>query len=112
MAFEEAHRLCDTLEDLLSLLGNRRLVVARDLTRHGEEFYRGRVGPQLAYFSAHRPRGDVTLVVEGRLWRDTDPEGLQGCLERVRGLALAVPVPPNATAQVLPAAVETLLVQL
>jgi len=47
-----------------------------------------------------------------RLWSDTDPDGLQECLERVRGLALAVPVPPNAAAQVLPAAVETLLIQL
>lgn len=47
-----------------------------------------------------------------RLWRDTDPDGLQGCLERVRGLTLAVPVPPDAAAQVLPAGLEILLVQL
>jgi hypothetical protein len=47
-----------------------------------------------------------------RLWRDTDPDELQGCLDRVRTLALSVAAPPKAAAQVLPPAMETVLVQL
>ncbi|HWU86177.1 MAG TPA: hypothetical protein VN253_02835 [Kofleriaceae bacterium] len=47
-----------------------------------------------------------------RLWRDIDPDELQGCLERVRALPLSVPMAPRAVAQVLPPSTETLLVQL
>jgi hypothetical protein len=47
-----------------------------------------------------------------RLWRDTDPDGLQVCLDRVRALALAVPIAPGASARVLPASAEPLLVRL
>jgi hypothetical protein len=47
-----------------------------------------------------------------RLWRDTDPDELQRCLDRVRTLALSVPAASKTSAQVLPAAMETVLVQL
>ncbi|HSK04512.1 MAG TPA: hypothetical protein VK932_24825 [Kofleriaceae bacterium] len=47
-----------------------------------------------------------------RLWRDTDPDELQGCLDQVRTLALPVATPPKMAAQVLPASMATLLVQL
>lgn len=47
-----------------------------------------------------------------RLWRDTDPDELQGCLEHIRTLALPMPVTPNAVAQVPPPLMETLLVQI
>lgn len=47
-----------------------------------------------------------------RLWRDTDPDELQGCLDRMRMLALSVPAASTTPALVLPAAMETVLVQL
>jgi hypothetical protein len=47
-----------------------------------------------------------------RLWRDTDPDALQGCIDRVRSLTLAVPLGPNAPAQALPASTEGVLVTL
>lgn len=47
-----------------------------------------------------------------RLWRDTDPDALDGCLQEVRGLALAIAQPPGTRAQVMPVAFEHLLVQL
>jgi hypothetical protein len=47
-----------------------------------------------------------------RLWRDTDPDALQGCLEQVRTLAIAVPPPPSGEARVMPGSFESLLVQL
>lgn len=43
-----------------------------------------------------------------RLWHDTDPDGLQECIDRVRMLPLAVPVAVHA----LPASMESLPVQL
>jgi hypothetical protein len=47
-----------------------------------------------------------------RLWQDTDPDALQGCLDQVRTLAIAVPPPPNSFARVMPGSFESLRVQL
>lgn len=47
-----------------------------------------------------------------RLWRDTDPDELQGCLGRLRTLALPVPAAPKLPSQVLPASTESVLVQI
>ena len=47
-----------------------------------------------------------------RLWRDTDPDGLQVCLDRVRALTLTVPLAPGRSARVLPVSPELLQVQL
>jgi 16S rRNA (cytidine1402-2'-O)-methyltransferase len=68
VCFEAAHRLLDTLTDLLAILGDRRITIARDLTRPHEEFRRERISQSIAHFQAHRPRGELTLVIEGRHW--------------------------------------------
>src|ERR1700730_5621691 len=39
--YEAPHRLLDTLEDALEILGNRQVVVAREVTKLYEEFLRG-----------------------------------------------------------------------
>jgi 16S rRNA (cytidine1402-2'-O)-methyltransferase len=62
---ETPHRLAAALHDLRSELGNRRVAVARELTKLHEEIYRGTISEALAYFEAHSPRGEITLVVEG-----------------------------------------------
>jgi hypothetical protein len=47
-----------------------------------------------------------------RLWRDTDPDALQACIDRIRSLPLAVPPARGAVAQALPASAERVLVTL
>ena len=47
-----------------------------------------------------------------RLWQDTNPDKLQVCLDRTRGLTMAVPLPGDALAQDFPLAVESVLVQI
>jgi 16S rRNA (cytidine1402-2'-O)-methyltransferase len=69
VCFEAPHRIIDALEDMRNILGDRRLVVARELTKLHEEFRRERISQALAHFTAHRPRGEFTLVVEGRALR-------------------------------------------
>jgi 16S rRNA (cytidine1402-2'-O)-methyltransferase len=68
VCFEAAHRLLDALADLLAIMGDRRITIARDLTKPHEEFRRERVSQSIAYFQDHRPRGELTLVIEGRYW--------------------------------------------
>lgn len=63
---ETPHRLLDSLEDLLAVLGNRRICVAREMTKMYEEFWRGDVSGAIEYFKTKEPRGEFTLVIEGK----------------------------------------------
>ncbi|MEA1905084.1 MAG: 16S rRNA (cytidine(1402)-2'-O)-methyltransferase, partial [Candidatus Hadarchaeota archaeon] len=65
VAFEAPHRLLASLADIKSVLGERRIVVARELTKLHEEVWRGSIGEALAYFGEKGPRGEFTLVIEG-----------------------------------------------
>ena len=65
VCFEAPHRIVAALEDMLTLLGDRRVVVARELTKLHEDFRRERISQALAYFADRRPRGEFTLVIEG-----------------------------------------------
>ncbi len=63
VAFETPQRLRDALEDALSVLGDRRVAVCREMTKLHEEVCRGTLREALPHFEA--PRGEVTLVIEG-----------------------------------------------
>jgi 16S rRNA (cytidine1402-2'-O)-methyltransferase len=64
IALEAPHRLAAALEDILGVLGDRRLAVGRELTKVHEEVWRGNVGGAIKHFT--RPRGEFTLVIEGK----------------------------------------------
>lgn len=64
--FETPHRIIDSLEDIQSTLGNRRICVAREMTKLYEEFWRGDVNGAIEYFKAKEARGEFTLVIEGK----------------------------------------------
>ena len=63
VVFEAPHRLRNTLEDILSTWGDRRITVCRELTKKFEEVFATRVSEALERFDV--PRGEFTLVVEG-----------------------------------------------
>lgn len=64
--YESPHRLRQTLQDLADALGqDRRLVLARELTKLYEEFFRGKIGDAIAYYTEREPQGEYTLVVAG-----------------------------------------------
>lgn len=62
--YESAKRLHRTLSDMLKFWGDRRIAVARELTKVHEEIFRGSVSQAQAHF-AEGTRGEVTLVVAG-----------------------------------------------
>lgn len=65
VAFEAPHRLHASLADLKDMLGDRRIAIARELTKLHEEVWRGSVSQALAHFEENPPRGEFTLVIEG-----------------------------------------------
>jgi 16S rRNA (cytidine1402-2'-O)-methyltransferase len=64
--YESPHRLRDTLQDLGQILGdNRQIVIARELTKLYEEFWRGTITEAIALYTQREPQGEYTLVVAG-----------------------------------------------
>lgn len=71
--YEAPHRLLATLDQLLQALGDRRASIARELTKRYEEIHRGSISELRDYFSAHPPRGEFVLVIEGKPGAGGDP---------------------------------------
>src|SRR5574339_94104 len=63
---ESPYRVVEALEDIFSILGDRRICVAREMTKMFEEYWRGHVSGAVAYFKNQPPRGEFTLVVDGK----------------------------------------------
>lgn len=66
MVFYEApHKLLGTLEDLLDAFGERRICLARELTKLHEEIVRTTLTEAIARYRETAPRGEFVLVIEG-----------------------------------------------
>ena len=65
--YESPHRLIVFLQDALAVFGDRRISVARELTKKFEEVFRGTVTEAIEKFEETSPRGEFTIVIEGFL---------------------------------------------
>ncbi len=61
--FESPHQIKKTLRELEELLGDREIIVIRELTKKFEEVTRGTPSEQISYFSEKELRGEFTLVI-------------------------------------------------
>lgn len=61
--YESPNRLVDTLADLRQLLGDRSMVVAREVTKMYEEFLRGSVSALVSELENKPVRGELVLMV-------------------------------------------------
>lgn len=62
--YETPHRLAATLADLVEIMGaDRPLVVARELTKMYEEFFRGTAAEAVSRFTLEPARGELVLVL-------------------------------------------------
>jgi len=60
------HRIKKVLAEIEQILGDRRIAVVREITKKFEETIRDRVGKVIKIFEEKKPRGEFTLVIEGR----------------------------------------------
>ena len=63
--YEAPHRLKDTLKNIEETLGNRKIVLARELTKKFEEFLRGTVEEAIQWANDNDVRGEFCIVIEG-----------------------------------------------
>jgi len=84
--YEAPHRLDACLGDMLEILGDRRAAAARELTKVHEEVARGRLSELSAHFASRKPRGEITLIVEGAAGGAAPAVGFDEALSEVRRL--------------------------
>jgi 16S rRNA (cytidine1402-2'-O)-methyltransferase len=95
--FEAPGRVLETLEAIRTVLGHRRIAIARELTKIHEEVMRGSAGELLEEIASRNAlKGEITLVVAPPASEPADP----GEVEKALRLALADAPPAKAAAQV------------
>lgn len=62
--YETPHRLAKSLQDCLEVLGNRRAVVVRELTKLHEETVRAGLDELAKKYSAENVKGEIVLVID------------------------------------------------
>lgn len=94
--YEAPHRVLETVADLADILGERTLVIARELTKLFESIHSGPLNEALAWLQAdsNRQRGEFVLIVSGAQPTADDGEG-----ERVLKLLLAEGLPVKQAAK-------------
>lgn len=61
--YEAPHRIKKTLEDMLNILGNRKISISREITKKFEEIYRGNIKEILE--NIEEIKGEIVIVVSG-----------------------------------------------
>lgn len=87
--YEAPGRVSRTLSELDAAgLGDREIVVARELTKRFEEFRRGTAAELAAYYAASPPRGEVVVILQGRTEVPVDETAIeeQAAELRARGV--------------------------
>jgi len=81
--FESPRRVHALLRDVVDVMGDRRVALARELTKLHEEVLRGRASEVAAVLETRPPKGEVALVIEGAPEEAGD---LSAALEEARDL--------------------------
>jgi 16S rRNA (cytidine1402-2'-O)-methyltransferase len=63
--YESPHRLLETLKEMSSIFGNRKVVIAREITKKFEEYFRGSLEDAWQYFKDKGVKGEFVVLVEG-----------------------------------------------
>ncbi len=81
--YEAPHRLLQTLQDVKELLGERHIIVARELTKIYEEFIRGTVSEVMRSLDPEAIRGEVALLIAPGEQPEPEHESLESVLARL-----------------------------
>ncbi len=65
--YESPFRIVKTLKEIAAIFGERKVVVARELTKKFEEIVRGSVSEVTNHLSQKSVKGEITLLVEGKV---------------------------------------------
>ena len=63
--YEAPHKLLTTLKDMLNIFGDREITLARELTKHYEEYRRTTLKEAINYYEEIPPKGEFVLIIKG-----------------------------------------------
>ena len=72
--YEAPHKLQRTLKDMYSVWGNRRIAIAREITKIHEEVIRTTLKDAISYYKEVLPKGEFVLIIEGAEEEKTDEQ--------------------------------------
>src|SRR5690625_3094618 len=72
--YESPYRVKDTLREIAKQLGNRQIVIAREITKIYEQFVRGKVKEILNWLENNELKGECCIVIEGDVRGEKEEE--------------------------------------
>jgi 16S rRNA (cytidine1402-2'-O)-methyltransferase len=65
--YESPHRIIKTLEDMLEVMGDRKITLGRELTKKYETYFHTTISAAIDHYKVTAPKGEFVVVVEGYL---------------------------------------------
>ena len=82
--YEAVHRLIETLTHLRDILGERRICIARELTKKHEQFIHTTLKEAINFYKKTKAKGEFTLIIEGA--KEKTEESYDKALEMLKEL--------------------------
>lgn len=64
--YESPHRVLRSLQDMQLVIGNRQVIIGRELTKKFEEIFRGSIGEAIIRFKDVEPKGEFVVVIRSQ----------------------------------------------
>lgn len=64
--YESPFRVYNTLEEIFSVMGNRKIVIGREMTKRYEEIIRGELEDILEQLKDKKIKGEITIILKGK----------------------------------------------
>jgi 16S rRNA (cytidine1402-2'-O)-methyltransferase len=84
--YEAPHKLLATLKELLTVLGDRKISLARELTKIHEEVIRTTISQAIKKYETTSPRGEFVLIIEGKEKKEQEQLTIDEALELANNL--------------------------
>jgi len=72
--YEAPHRLVKTLEEFLTVFGNRKVSLVKELTKIHEQVHRDSLEGALQFYQTNEPKGEFVIVIEGKTFEEKKKE--------------------------------------
>jgi 16S rRNA (cytidine1402-2'-O)-methyltransferase len=90
--YEAPHRIIESLSDVQAIFGSRTVVLARELTKKFETFYRGPAQNILQQLTEEQQRGEMVLLIAGKDKPRTEEELSETVLQTLKVLLAELPL--------------------
>jgi 16S rRNA (cytidine1402-2'-O)-methyltransferase len=81
--YESPHRLKQTLKDILSVFGDRWMLLAKEMTKIYETYYRGNISTVLEKVEESVVKGEYTVLISGASLIASEPSTVLEELKRI-----------------------------